>query len=76
MEKCVHYCTQGFAAESASYFEATLQFQPDFEPAAERLQAVRCISLLKHIQVYKNLLGVKINLVSLALNFSQVLLHQ
>ena len=50
--------TQGFAAESASYFEATLQFQPGFEPAAERLQAVRCITLLKHIQV-KNLLGVK-----------------
>ena len=43
--------TQGFAAESASYFEATLQFQPGFEPAAERLQAVRCITLLKHIQV-------------------------
>ncbi|CAI8054889.1 hypothetical protein GBAR_LOCUS29943 [Geodia barretti] len=42
--------TQGFAAESASYFEATLQFQPGFEPAAERLQAVRCITLLKHIQ--------------------------
>ena len=43
---------QGFAAEAASYFESTLQFQPGFEPAAERLKAVRCISLLKHIQVY------------------------
>ncbi|CAI8054897.1 Tetratricopeptide repeat protein 17 [Geodia barretti] len=42
---------RGFAAESASYFEATLQFQPGFEPAAERLQAVRCITLLKHIQM-------------------------
>ena len=42
---------QGFAAEAAGYFESTLQFQPNFEPAAERLKAVRCISLLKHIQV-------------------------
>lgn len=35
--------TQGLFVEAAGFYESTLHYQPEFEPAADRLKTVRCL---------------------------------
>ena len=36
---------QGLNVEAAGFYESTLQYQPEFQPAADRLKIVRCLIL-------------------------------
>ena len=41
---------QGFYIEAAGFYESTLNFQPEFKPAADRLKTVRCLLLMARNQ--------------------------
>ncbi len=36
---------KGLYVEAAGFYESTLQYQPEFQPAADRLWTVRCLML-------------------------------
>ena len=42
----LRFFPQGFYIEAASFYESTLNFQPEFKPAADRLKTVRCLLLI------------------------------
>ena len=47
-------CWQGFYVEAAGFYESTLNFQPEFKPAADRLMTVRCLMLMAKNQHLKD----------------------
>ncbi|XP_064399574.1 tetratricopeptide repeat protein 17-like [Halichondria panicea] len=42
---------QGFYVDASGFYESTLHYQPQFQPAAERLRSGRCLILLSRKRI-------------------------